>query len=199
MGSDHAARDKRAIRARVLVARAAAAVGDPRGRAGRRAAAAIAPLLAGARVVASYAALPGEPPTDALPLGPGVTVLLPRLLPDGGLEFAVAGPLRPGPRGTREPAGPAVPLAVADAVVVPALAADRTGVRLGRGGGGYDRALRHVRPGAPVVALLGDDAELYDRLPAEPHDVRVTAIAVPSGLLVVTGTGGSTAGRGDFP
>jgi 5-formyltetrahydrofolate cyclo-ligase len=56
----------------------------------------------------------------------------------------------------------------------------RDGVRLGRGGGYYDRALRHVRPGAALVAALFDD-ELVEALPAEPHDRRVTAVVTPSG------------------
>ena len=71
-------------------------------------------------------------------------------------------------------------LPAADVVVVPALAVDRGGVRLGRGGGYYDRALRHVRPDARLVALVFDD-ELVDALPVEPHDRRVTAVVTPSG------------------
>jgi 5-formyltetrahydrofolate cyclo-ligase len=63
---------------------------------------------------------------------------------------------------------------------VPALAVARDGVRLGRGGGYYDRALGHVRPDAVLVALLFDD-ELLDELPAEEHDRRVTAVVTPNG------------------
>jgi 5-formyltetrahydrofolate cyclo-ligase len=77
-----------------------------------------------------------------------------------------------------EPSGPRLgPAAVADAhlVVVPALAVDRTGTRLGRGGGSYDRALARVR--APSVALLYA-GELVDALPAEPHDRRVSGVLV---------------------
>jgi 5-formyltetrahydrofolate cyclo-ligase len=68
----------------------------------------------------------------------------------------------------------------ATAVVVPAVAVDRSGVRLGRGGGYYDRALLHARPGALLVAVVYDD-ELLDELPAEPHDHRVGVVVTPSG------------------
>ncbi|MDP9461630.1 MAG: 5-formyltetrahydrofolate cyclo-ligase, partial [Actinomycetota bacterium] len=85
--------------------------------------------------------------------------------------------------GLLEPLGPRLgPTAIgtADVIVVPALAVARDGVRLGRGGGYYDRALRHSRPDAVVVALVHDD-ELVDELPAEPHDHRVNAVVTPSG------------------
>jgi 5-formyltetrahydrofolate cyclo-ligase len=64
-------------------------------------------------------------------------------------------------------------------VLVPALAVDRAGNRLGRGGGSFDRALARVGPLIPVIALLYDD-ELADRLPAEPHDVTVRAVVRPA-------------------
>jgi 5-formyltetrahydrofolate cyclo-ligase len=64
---------------------------------------------------------------------------------------------------------------------VPALAVDRTGNRLGRGGGSYDRALR--RATGLTIALLYDE-DLVDVLPAEPHDVPVAAAVTPSYGLV---------------
>jgi 5-formyltetrahydrofolate cyclo-ligase len=71
----------------------------------------------------------------------------------------------------------------ATVVVVPAVAVDRTGVRLGRGGGSYDRALSRIRPNALVVALLYD-GELVDTLPVEEHDQRVAAVILPgSGMI----------------
>ena len=115
----------------------------------------------------------------------GARVLLP-VVPDEGRELAWAvdtGHLAPGRFGLLEPVGPRLgPTAIgpADVVVVPALAVARDGVRLGRGGGYYDRALRYTRPDAVLVALVFDD-ELVDELPAEPHDRRVTAVVTPSG------------------
>jgi 5-formyltetrahydrofolate cyclo-ligase len=70
-------------------------------------------------------------------------------------------------------------VARADLVLVPALAVDRGGVRLGRGGGSYDRALTRVGPGIPTIALLYD-GELLDEVPADDHDQRVRLVARPS-------------------
>jgi 5-formyltetrahydrofolate cyclo-ligase len=69
-------------------------------------------------------------------------------------------------------------------VVVPAVAVDARGVRLGRGGGSYDRALARVAPDTLVVALL-HDGEVVEELPYEPHDRRVDAVITPSGGLVM--------------
>jgi len=88
--------------------------------------------------------------------------------------------------GLREPAQPWLPegeIAAAAVVLVPALAVDRSGVRLGRGAGFYDRSLPLAAPTAQLVAVVRDD-ELVDRLPAEPHDVRMTHALTPKGGLV---------------
>jgi 5-formyltetrahydrofolate cyclo-ligase len=66
-------------------------------------------------------------------------------------------------------------------VLVPALAVDRHGNRLGRGGGSYDRAL--ARATGLTVAVLYD-GELVDLLPVEPHDVPVNAVVTPRSGLV---------------
>ncbi|WP_448631407.1 5-formyltetrahydrofolate cyclo-ligase [Cellulomonas soli] len=67
---------------------------------------------------------------------------------------------------------------------MPALAVDTAGTRLGQGGGWYDRALAHARPGVRTVALVYPE-ELYEAgvrpLPREPHDRRVDAVATPDG------------------
>lgn len=123
--------------------------------------------------------------------GRGVRVLLPVILDaPGALDWAeYTGPdaLSPGRlRGILEPRGPRLgPTAIAKAglMLVPALAVDRTGVRLGRGAGHYDRSLVHLAPGTDLVAVVRDD-ELVDRLPAEPHDVLMTAALTPGGGLI---------------
>jgi len=143
---------------------------------------AVRPLARGR--VAAYASVGTEPGTAAL-LAALDGVLLPVLLPGGELDWAVYdGTLLPGPRGTLEPAGARLgPDAVAGCavVVVPALAVDRAGVRLGRGGGSYDRAL--ARTGAYVVAAL-HSGELVGSLPVEPHDRSVHAVVLPEQGLV---------------
>jgi 5-formyltetrahydrofolate cyclo-ligase len=124
---------------------------------------------------------PGSPELVAALSAAGHEVLLPVVPTEPGpLDWArYTGPdsLGTGPLGLREPTGPRCgPSAVARArlVLVPALAADREGRRLGRGGGYYDRTLPLAAAGVPLVVVLNDD-ELVDVLPAEPHDRRVTA------------------------
>jgi 5-formyltetrahydrofolate cyclo-ligase len=141
-----------------------------------------------AGTVAAYYSLPSEPGTHGLVYAlwkRGSYVLLPLLRPDNDLDWAsYEGPdsLRPGPRGLAEPAEPprgADAVARADLVLVPALAVDRRGYRLGRGGGSYDRALARVGPLVPTVALLYD-GELVEEVPAGPLDQQVRLVARPS-------------------
>ncbi len=152
----------------------------------------VVPELEMAGTVAAYASVGTEPETRGLLFAlwkRGTYVLLPRLLPDGDLDWAsYEGPdsLAPGARGTWEPTepprGPAA-IASADVVLAPAVAVDRSGTRLGRGGGSYDRALARVGPAILTIAVVYDD-ELVDSLPAEPHDERVRAVATPTGGLL---------------
>jgi 5-formyltetrahydrofolate cyclo-ligase len=136
-----------------------------------------------AGTVAAYYSAGTEPPTRSLVYAlwkRGSYVLLPVLRSGGNLDWAsYEGPdsLAPASHGLLEPAGPAgAALTSADLVIVPALAVDKSGNRLGRGRGCYDRALARVGPLIPVIALLYD-GELVDELPAGPLDrpVRMTA------------------------
>ncbi|SFF67963.1 5-formyltetrahydrofolate cyclo-ligase [Blastococcus tunisiensis] len=150
-----------------------------------------AALLAGLRGVGTLAAFvpdAEEPGSGRLPDGYaelGAQVLLP-VIPERGrvLDWALStGELETGRFGLSQPSGPRLgptALAAAEAVVVPALAVDRSGIRLGRGGGYYDRALLHARPDAVLVTVVFDD-ERVDELPSEPHDRPVTAVVTPSG------------------
>ena len=99
------------------------------------------------------------------------------------------GGLVAGPFGTREPAGPWLPpsaVASAAVVLVPALAVDRRGVRLGRGGGFYDRSLALCEPAARLIAVVRD-SEVVDELPGEEHDVPMTHVLTPGGLIPRSG------------
>ena len=113
----------------------------------------------------------------------GLEVLLPVLEPDGDLDWAVYdGRLEPAARGLRQPPGPRRgrdAVARADAVIVPAVAVDRHGVRLGRGGGSYDRALARLAPGITGTVLLYE-GELVDVLPSEAHDRAVGTVITPT-------------------
>jgi len=126
-------------------------------------------------VIAAYEPFGTEPGVHldrSLPevLAATARVLVPVLMSDNDLDW----------RDWNEPGGRLGPAAIAEAelIVVPAVAVDRTGVRLGRGGGSYDRALARVPAGTPVIALLYD-GELVHSLPAQPHDRRVTAVVTP--------------------
>jgi 5-formyltetrahydrofolate cyclo-ligase len=146
--------------------------------------------------VAGYVPVGAEPGGPGLPdalaemLGDEGRVLLPVLLPDLDLDWAVYHgqyTLTPGPHGLREPSGRRLgPDAIANVemVVVPAVAVDERGARLGRGSGSYDRALARVAPETLVVALL-HDGEVVDKVPDEPHDRRVDAVITPGGGLVM--------------
>lgn len=145
------------------------------------------PEMQMAGTVAGYVSIGTEPDTSGLLFAlwkRGTYVLLPVLLPDGDLDWAsYEGPdsLAPGPRGLLEPVEPrrgVIAITSADVVIVPAVAVDQAGRRLGRGGGSYDRALARVGSAIQTVALLYD-GELVARVPAGPHDqpVRTAAVA----------------------
>jgi 5-formyltetrahydrofolate cyclo-ligase len=182
---------KARLRQRVLAARAAMPESE-RAAAGRliRDHVLEMPEVAAAGTIAAYYSIGTEPGTHSLIFGlwkRGSYVILPLLLPDGDLDWAsYEGPdsLAPGPRGMLQPTepvrGPAT-VARADVVLVPALAVDAAGNRLGKGGGSYDRALDRVGGQVPTIALLYD-GELLPSVPAEPHDRPVRAVASPQGI-----------------
>lgn len=135
--------------------------------------------------IAAYVSIGTEPPTGPL-LAAFEGVLLPVLLPDGNLDWARHdGTLVPAAHGLVEPGGPRLGTAAVtrcDLVIVPALAVDRAGCRLGRGGGSYDRVLPRVT-GCTLSPLYDD--ELVESLPRAPHDVAVRAVVtVREGLVL---------------
>jgi 5-formyltetrahydrofolate cyclo-ligase len=145
------------------------------------------PEIQMAGTVAAYMSVGTEPDTRGLVYAiwkRGTYVLLPLLRADDDLDWAsYEGPdsLGPGPRGLLEPTEPprgVMAVTSADLVIVPALAVDRGGMRLGRGGGSYDRALARVGPAVPTIALIYDD-ELLDEVPAGPLDQPVRMVAQP--------------------
>jgi 5-formyltetrahydrofolate cyclo-ligase len=76
-------------------------------------------------------------------------------------------------------------LASADLILVPALAVDRAGRRMGRGGGSYDRALARLGQPSPLILALLHDGELIDTVPAEPHDVPVHGVITPRAGVIL--------------
>jgi 5-formyltetrahydrofolate cyclo-ligase len=140
--------------------------------------------------LAAFLSVGTEPPTRplvSLLRGAGVQVLVPAV--DGAeLRWTVIDDdtrFTRGALGVEQPLGPwrgQAALTTAAVVVVPALAVDRSGNRLGRGRGYYDRALRGLD--VPVVAVVYDD-EVLDHVPTQPHDRPVTGALTPSGLLAL--------------
>lgn len=190
---------KAALRERLLAARRSVSDGV---RAEQAAALAdrVAGLMIDGGTVCAYVPVGAEPGSvellDAL-RGHADRVLLPvaRTTADDDAVALQWGEYRPGQLvtarfGLLEPAGPWLPattVAEAGVVLVPALAVDRAGTRLGRGRGFYDRTLVLRDPQARLIAVVRDE-ELLDEVPHEAHDVPMTHALTPGlGLVELTG------------
>ena len=138
------------------------------------------------RCVALYASAVGEPdtrPLFELLVGAGREVLLPRCVEGGRLDFIKVedwSTLKPGRFGLLEPTGSVSlqALASVDLFLIPGLAFDRRGARLGRGGGYYDRSL----PKEARVWGLAFEAQWVGAVPTEEHDHSVDGVLTEAGL-----------------
>ena len=139
----------------------------------------------GWRRVAIYAHIGGEAETDQLDSAlreVGCEVLYPRCdVGAGRLDFVAATPeaLRPGALDIPEPAGEPTALDAIDAVLIPGLAFDRLGGRLGYGAGYYDRTLANYRGMRIGVAFA---MQVVDRLPQLDHDVPMHFLLTENGF-----------------
>jgi 5-formyltetrahydrofolate cyclo-ligase len=143
----------------------------------------VLPRLIGARIVAGYHPLKDEiSPYSILDrLGDGQRAALPWFLDrDSRMLFREAPAVEPSPWGVLQPSGGAEALAP-DIVLVPLVAADRHGTRIGHGKGHYDRALSHLREGGRVftIGLAWEEQILAEAIPADSWDVPLDAIATP--------------------
>jgi len=141
-----------------------------------------------ADTVCAFAALPGEP--DPLtPWPEGKSIALPRVDGEILVPHVVESPadLRPGCFGILEPSVDA-PVAgnAFDVILVPGLAFDQSGRRLGRGRGYYDRFLAGTS-GLRVAVCF--DWQLVDTIPVEPHDLAMDAILTPSKIIICSREG----------
>lgn len=163
----------------------------------------LAALRAPGSTVCGYLPLPSEPlDPGLLPRlhAAGVEVLVPVASPDMPLDWCrwAPGETRRGSFGIEEPTGPllgSTAICRADVVLIPALAVDHAGHRLGRGGGHYDRSLALLSRGrspatgggsgrghvaARLMAVVFDD-EVVGALPHGPFDHGVTEVVTPAG------------------
>lgn len=148
------------------------------------------PELADARVVLAYGATPEE--IDPAPLvaalrSRGATIVLPRIEEPGVLGLHVVGSaddLVTGAFGLLEPAADAPRAADADidVVLVPGVAFDAQGHRLGYGGGYYDRLLPRLPVACSLIGLAYDE-QIFAKVPAEDHDARVDLVVTPTRVL----------------
>ena len=149
--------------------------------------------------IAGYWAMGGEVPLHVLQmrLRPGQVWCLPCLEDDGTLRFA---PWRPGDAlesnrfGIPEPGlSPDARLSAQEMAVIllPLLAFDVTGHRLGMGGGWYDRSLafRQHQSAPPRLVGVGYEFQQVQALPAEAWDVPLDAVVTEAGLLACTRAG----------
>ena len=146
-------------------------------------------LLTSARRIACYLPAGNEPDTELFidwALDNDIEVLLPVAKKDGSLDWVIFdGETSEGIFGFAEAAGPTVAPLNVDLAIIPALAVDQTGQRLGKGKGYYDRALLHFEPRPKIVAVVFDE-ELVERVPVEPHDHPVDAVVTPSSMTSFT-------------
>jgi 5-formyltetrahydrofolate cyclo-ligase len=147
-------------------------------------------LLGASDVVAGFIAMTSE--LDPAPLlaalaGRGHELCLPFVQgqdrPLGFRRYSPGDPLVPGPHGTSEPASGAA-LIRPSVVLVPLLAFDRKGWRLGYGGGYYDRTLRALRAEGPVRAIgLAYAAQEVASVPHDERDERMDGVVTERGVV----------------
>lgn len=144
----------------------------------------------GAFSVAAHLPFGSEPDIDAFIKhcqGKGIDLIMPRSNEDGSLSwFLWWGDTVPGLFGFNEPVGETASVTDAEVVIIPALAADAKGNRLGKGKGFYDKALAGIQDsGIPVVAVIYDE-ELLEQVPTEAHDAKVDYVVTPTKTLRIS-------------
>lgn len=133
-----------------------------------------------ARVVYGYVPMSSEPdwlgkiwPDDKM-------LAFPRTDPQGGMRFYCAREFQIGPWKAHEPVGDEI-APDPDLILVPGLAFDRAGHRMGRGGGVYDRWLE-ARPSTKKIGLCFQ-CQIVEQVPREPHDMRMDAVLTEEGFV----------------
>ena len=143
-------------------------------------------LCANAKVVGGYAPLGSE-------ISPSLATEEARAIgrivaypafdhPAKPFKFRAGDPLHPGPFGIMQPKKSA-PVVIPDLILVPLIAIDGRGTRLGRGKGHYDRALGRLKRGGARLIGVGWPLQLLDaEIPRDPWDIPLDGFATPDGL-----------------
>lgn len=178
--------EKRALRKQMIEARLALAPAEREERSRRAQMALLAsPWFEQARTILLYLPFRGEVGTGLLARAAGKQLVLPRVQREPRKLWLHRWDGEPvaGAYGILEPAAawPLVEPGEIDLVVVPGVAFDRRGNRLGYGGGYYDRTLPLMAGAVKVGLAYG--LQLVAALPAEPHDVPLDGIATEEGLI----------------
>ena len=152
------------------------------------------PELQSARVILAYAALPSE--IDPAPAiwrlrARGAAIAYPRIESPGVLGLHLVAhelELVAGPFGLAQPSAhaPRAPREAIDVVILPGVAFDERGRRLGYGGGYYDRMLPTLRPDCIRVGIAFNE-QLLSEIPAEEHDAHVDIVVTPSRVIRAAG------------
>jgi len=136
--------------------------------------------------IGCYLSFGSEPATDSfiqLAQAEGIVIACPRIDSDGQMVMAVLeSETKPSKLGFREPTGQVVDPSDLDLIIVPALAIDYQGLRLGRGAGYFDRYLESYQ--GPSVGLVYD-AEFLPEVPSETHDLPVSLVVTQSRTLSI--------------
>lgn len=151
------------------------------------------PEFASANVIGLYASTETELSTGPLfdlAATAGKCCVFPRCLEEHLLEFATVespGDLVPGRYGILEPARDCetVELAEMGLVIVPGLGFDRSGGRLGRGGGYYDRTFSRALCSRPFLLGVAHSVQIVEAVPVAEHDRRMDAIVTEAGMTRV--------------
>ena len=150
----------------------------------------LSPRLPG--TISAYLPMEGE--VDLQPLIgrlPGWRWVLPRVEPDRSVTFRDAAVSRQRHRfGMEQPvdSGPVVPVHEIDVFLVPGLAFDRGGGRLGNGGGHYDRILAEARRDTVSIGIA-PARSIVEMVPVEDHDVKVGWLATEGGVVSCSPSG----------
>ncbi len=148
------------------------------------------PELADVPTVLTYAAMPAElDPSFAITAlrQHAVRIGYTRIEAPGVLGVHVVESetqLIPGPLSIRQPSEdlPRLPFDQIDAVIVPGVAFDESGARLGYGGGYFDRLLPMLRPDCARIGVAFDE-QLLEEIPAEEHDAFVDVVVTPTRVI----------------